>query len=86
MSLVFEFLIRFDILIYEEIMSIKLSPAQSALLGERAGRFIPTYKPGLRLIDLGLIDAAQKMPNGVFKWVINAAGENVLAALNAANG
>lgn len=61
-------------------MATKLSPAQVALLKERKGRFIDSYKPGRKLIELGLVDASSE-PNsyGYYSWTINAAGEVVLA-------
>lgn len=60
---------------------IKLTPAQLALLQEKKGGFIDTYKPGLKLIELGLIDVIGK---GYYRWTINAAGEELLAMVAAA--
>lgn len=61
-------------------MATKLSSAQLALLKERQGRFIDTYKPGRKLMELGLIDATETKGGGYFNWSINAAGEALLAA------
>lgn len=65
-------------------LKLKLSIAQMTLLKERKGRFVETYKPGRKLMELGLIDAASE-PNGYgyYSWTINAAGESVLAAQSA---
>lgn len=60
-------------------MANKLSPAQLTLLKERQGQFIKSYKPGRKLMERGLIDATEKKGGGYFNWVINAAGEAILA-------
>lgn len=57
---------------------IKLTPAQLRLLGECQGQFVDTYKPGLRLRDLGLIDCQES--GFVIKWTINEAGKSYLAS------
>ncbi len=57
---------------------IKLTPAQLSLLQEKRGGFVDSYKPGLRLIELGLIDVTGK---GYFRWTINASGEEALALI-----
>lgn len=62
-------------------MPIKLSPAQLSLLKEREGRFIDTYKPGRKLMELGFIDATETKGGGYYSWAINAAGEATLASL-----
>ena len=59
-------------------MAIKLSPAQHRLLKEREGRFIDTYKPGRKLMELGLVDATETKGGGYFSWKINAAGDAFL--------
>ncbi|TXT27856.1 MAG: hypothetical protein FD131_3538 [Rhodocyclaceae bacterium] len=61
-------------------MATKLSSAQLALLKEREGRFIDSYKPGRKLMELGLIDATETKGGGSFNWSISAAGEAFLAA------
>lgn len=61
-------------------MTTKLSPAQLALLKERQGRFIDTYKPGRKLMELGLIDGTETKSGGSFNWTINQAGEAILAS------
>ncbi|RUE86359.1 hypothetical protein IPC1135_29770 [Pseudomonas aeruginosa] len=58
---------------------VKLTPAQIALLAERKGTFIDTYKPGMKLIELALVDAS-KSKFGVYSWAINSAGETFLAS------
>jgi len=60
---------------------IKLTPAQLALLKEKSGGFIDSYKPGLKLIELKLIDVTG---NGYYHWTINTAGEELLAMVVAA--
>lgn len=60
-------------------MALKLSSAQLALLKERKGQFIETYKPGRKLMELGLVDAFETKGGSYFKWAINAAGEAFLA-------
>jgi len=65
----------------EEVMMnkrIKLTSAQLALLKEKNGAFIDSYKPGLRLIELGFIDV---IGNGYYHWTINAAGEEFLTTV-----
>ncbi len=64
-------------------MPIKLSPAQLSLLKEREGRFIDTYKPGRKLMELGFIDATETNGGGYYRWAINAAGEAFLASQTA---
>lgn len=64
-------------------MATKLSPAQQSLLKEREGRFIDTYKPGRKLMELGLIDATETKGGGYYSWTINAAGEAFLATQTA---
>lgn len=61
-------------------MTIKLSPAQLRLLKERKGRFINNYKPGRKLMELGLIDATETKSSLFFSWTINAAGEDLLSS------
>ena len=57
---------------------LKLTPAQLELLKERQGSFTDSYKPGMRLIELGLIDV-RKPKIGNLTWKINEAGEAYLA-------
>ena len=57
---------------------IKLTPAQLSLLQEKRGGFLDNYKPGLKLMELGLIDVAG---NGYYRWTINSNGEAVLAEI-----
>jgi hypothetical protein len=64
------------------IQKVKLTPAQITLLVERKGTFKESYKPGMKLIELALVDAS-KSRFGVYSWVINAAGEAFLASRNA---
>lgn len=61
-------------------MATKISPAQLTLLKERQGRFIDTYKPGRKLIELGFIDGTETKSGGYFNWSINAAGKAFLAS------
>lgn len=56
---------------------IKLTPAQLKLLQEGSGTFINTYKPGLKLIELKLVDS-QAISYGQIKWSINEAGRAYL--------
>lgn len=52
---------------------VKLTPVQLALLQEKSGGFHNEYMPGLRLIELKLIN--HKMTSyGRVKWKINEAG------------
>lgn len=59
----------------------KLSPAQLETLKQRSGTFVNYFKPGLKLIELGLIDA--KEAHGTYRWTINAEGEALIASLEA---
>ncbi len=60
---------------------IKLTPAQLTLLGEQQGQFVYTYKPGLRLKELGLIDCRESY--GVVSWSISEAGKDFLVWVSA---
>lgn len=64
-------------------MSIKLSPAQLRLLKEKNGRFINNYKPGRKLMELGLINGTETKSSLFINWAINAAGEDFLSSLTA---
>lgn len=61
-------------------MAKKLTPAQAALLKEREGTCIDTYRPMLALVDAELITASDA-PYGRKHWIINAEGEKRLAEL-----
>lgn len=63
---------------------IKLSTAQLALLKERSGSFVETYKPGMKLKELGLIDCDSARFN--IHWKINLAGEAYLVSVGVAGG
>lgn len=56
-----------------------LSPAQITLLKERRGSCIDSYKPYLKLKELGLIESTPRGFNNV-EWTITAAGEKMLCA------
>lgn len=58
----------------------KLTPAQVALLKERKGTCIDTYKPFLALLDAQLIKASDA-PYGRKNWVITADGDKRLAEI-----
>jgi len=60
---------------------VKLTPAQITLLTERKGTFNESYRPGMKLIELALVDAS-KSKFGVYTWAINGAGEAFLASRN----
>lgn len=57
----------------------KLSRAQLNLLRERSGSFVDYHKPGLKLIEFGLIDTI--LSHGTYRWTINAVGERLLAEM-----
>ncbi|MYM92536.1 hypothetical protein [Duganella vulcania] len=59
-------------------MKSKLTPAQMALLKERTGSCIDTYKPYLKLKELGLVDSTPRGYSNV-EWRITANGEQMLA-------
>lgn len=61
---------------------IKLTQAQLRKLQERSGFFVPEYKPGLKLMELGLIDAIQSKSGWTYKWTINEAGEKYLHSIH----
>lgn len=66
-------------------MALKLTPPQLNLLKERKGHFMESYKPGQKLVELGLINAIPRKWGGYCDWTINAEGEAILASLAITN-
>lgn len=61
---------------------LKLTPAQMAFLSQKSGHCVDTYKPYLKVKELGLVHATVGS-YGRVRWMLSPAGVQFLASLPA---